>query len=117
VQSEDEHRFVVMKFTLVCFQEFEFDDLPGVSDDRKHNRRRRLYLRVRRVASCKKELIHMMSAFKIQRLFQVIDAVCDFIVEEADLCDRIINWTTHGLSPFTVCAQIGFVFFPQLLFV
>jgi hypothetical protein len=36
-----------------------------------------------------------------------LSLVCDFIISEVNLCQKIINWTTHGLSPFTICAEIG----------
>lgn len=38
---------------------------------------------------------------------KVVDAVCDFIVAEADLCEKILNWTTAGISPTSICAEIG----------
>jgi hypothetical protein len=35
------------------------------------------------------------------------DYVCDFIVKVTDLCERIGNWSTHGLNGVAICAEIG----------
>ena len=54
-----------------------------------------------------KTLIDEGCSYACDALPPIVDAVCEFIVDEADLCDRILNWTTHGVSPFSVCAEIG----------
>ena len=36
-----------------------------------------------------------------------VDVICDFIVARIDLCDKILNWTTAGVSPVSICSEIG----------
>jgi hypothetical protein len=35
------------------------------------------------------------------------DYVCDFVVKATNLCERIGNWTTHGLNAAAICGEIG----------
>jgi hypothetical protein len=37
----------------------------------------------------------------------VAEAICKFIIKRAHVCQKIIHWTLHGLSPFTICAELG----------
>jgi hypothetical protein len=34
--------------------------------------------------------------------------ICHFIVSATSLCERILNWTTHGVGPEAICAELSF---------
>lgn len=34
--------------------------------------------------------------------------ICHFIVSATSLCERILNWTTHGVGSTAICAELSF---------
>lgn len=34
--------------------------------------------------------------------------ICHFIVSATSLCERILNWTTHGIGSTAICAELSF---------
>jgi len=36
-----------------------------------------------------------------------LNLICSLIVDDVHLCEQILNWTTNGLSPKSICMMVG----------